>query len=101
MMGWLSGKQEDVVGRINFEQVQTPLVVPARYDKARFVEFEGAMAETDDETGKLVFYPRGSIHINVLQIGGFYDHTILLFGNKIRVMETEAQIYMKIKGAAE
>ena len=100
MMGWFSGKQEGTKERYIPEQAP-PLVVTAGDERARFVEFEGAMAETDEDTGKLVFYPRGSIHINVLQIGGFYEHTILLFGNKIRVMETEAQIYLKIKEATE
>ena len=100
MMGWFAKEKADTVERYVPEQ-EPALVVTAQDDGARFVEFEGAMAETDEDTGKLVFFPRGSIHINVLQIGGFYDHTILLFGNKIRVMETEAQIYMKIKGAAE
>ena len=64
-----------------------------------FVEFEGALAQVNEDTGKLEFVPRGAIHINVNQIGGFYDHTLLIFGNKIRVMETAAQIYMKIKEA--
>ena len=99
MMGWFSGKQEDTVGRITFEPQQAPVIIPQEVKRERFVEFEGAMAETDEDTGKQVFFPRGSIHINVEKIGGFYDHTILLFGNKIRVMETEAQIWMKIKEA--
>ena len=98
-MGWFSGKQEDTVGRITFEQKPGQVIIPQPVKRERFIEFEGAMAETDEDTGKLVFHPRGSIHINVEKIGGFYDHTILLFGNKIRVMETEAQIWMKIKDA--
>jgi hypothetical protein len=35
----------------------------------------------------------------VANIGGFYDNTILLMGNKIRVMETATQIAMKIMEA--
>ena len=101
MVNWFTGKQGDTVGRINFEQRQEPVIVPQAKKRMQFVEFEGATAETDEYTGKLIFNPRGKIHINVEKIGGFYDHTILLFGNKIRVMETEAQIYMKIKEAEQ
>ena len=64
-----------------------------------FVEFEGALATIDEMTGELIFTPRGKIHIQVANIGGFYDNTILLMGNKIRVMETAAQIAQKIMEA--
>ena len=93
------GRKEDTVGAITFGPSQVPAVVQVP-ERQRFVEFEGAMAEVDDETGKLDFVPRGAIRINVNMIGGFYDHTILLFGNKIRVMETYEQIREKI-GEAE
>ena len=65
----------------------------------KFVEFEGAAVRVDEETGKLEFMPRGPIVINVRRIGAYYDHTIILFGNKIRVMETAAQIALKIMEA--
>ena len=96
MMGWFGGGKEDTVGRINFEQ-QQPQMFFMRDNSPRVVEFEGALAEVNEDTGKLEFVPRGVIYINVNKIGGFYDHTLLLFGNKIRVMETAAQIYVKIK----
>ena len=64
-----------------------------------FIEFEGALCTMDESTNDLVFTPRGKISIQLGNIGGYYDHTILLFGNKIRVMETAAQIALKIMEA--
>lgn len=99
MMGWFAGNKEDTVGRITFEPAPAPSILRMPEKKARFVEFEGAIAKVDEETGKIEFLPRGPISINMDKIGGYYDHTILIFGNKIRVMETFAQIHVKLKEA--
>ena len=52
-----------------------------------FIEFEGAAMDVDDMTGERDYAPRGKVCVNTDNIGGFYDHTILLLGHKIRVME--------------
>jgi len=93
------GKGNDVVGRITFDNTG-PSVAFVRDKKPVFVEFEGALAVAGED-GKLEFTPRGKISINVANIGGYYDHTILLFGNKVRVMETAAQIGLKIMEAGK
>lgn len=68
-------------------------------DPPVFIEFEGATGTIDEETNTLKFTPRGPIWIQLDNIGAYYDHTILMFGNKIRVMETAAQIAVKIMEA--
>jgi len=97
MMGWFTGNREDTVGRITFEPNTAPTImrIPG---KIRFVELEGAMARVNEETGKLEFTPRGPISISVDKIGAYYDNTVIIFGNKIRVMETAAQITVQIMG---
>ena len=65
-----------------------------------WIEFEGASTALDD-SGALVYTPRGKIHIQVENIGGYYDHTILMMGNKIRLMDTADQITKKIEEAVE
>ena len=98
MMG-LFGKN-DVMGKINFETPERQtFFVPAGKSGTVFIELEGAMGRVDEESGKLEFYPRGRISIAVDKIGAYYDNTIILFGNKIRVMETSAQIAVKIMEA--
>ena len=87
------GKNKD----IPFDPVPK-IIIPGR-QQAPFIELEGAMGHVDDESGKLEFYPRGKITIAVDKIGAYYDNTIILFGNKIRVMETSAQIALKIMEA--
>lgn len=86
------------------KKVETPERMPTEIltvpDPAVFVEFEGALAVAGED-GKLEFTPRGKISINVANIGGYYDHTILLFGNKVRVMETAAQIGLKLMEAGK
>lgn len=65
---------------------------------AMFVTLMGAATDIDDD-GKIVDYiPRGEIVINVAQICAFYDHTIMVCGHKIRVMETRDEITRKLKG---
>jgi hypothetical protein len=98
-MGWLTGNKDNTVGRINFEPQQGTLIMRVPERRARFIEFEGATGTIDEETNQLTFFPRGPIWIQLDNIGAYYDHTILLFGNKIRVMETAAQIAVKIMEA--
>jgi hypothetical protein len=67
-------------------------------DRVVFASFQGAATDIDDD-GKIVDYvPRGEIMINVAQICAFYDHTIMVCGHKIRVMETLEEIRRKIVG---
>ena len=91
MMGWFE-KKEPV--KIVIDPTQR-LVKPVPKE-ARFIDLEGAMARVNEETGKLEFLPRGPISIAVDKIGAYYDNTIIIFGNKIRVMETANQIAVKI-----
>lgn len=63
-----------------------------------FVEFEGASCKMEDD-GHMEYTPRGTITINVDQIVGFYDHRILVPGNKIYVMETREEIEQKTRTA--
>ena len=61
-----------------------------------FVSFMGAATDIDDD-GKIIDYaPRGEVVINVAQIGAVYDHTIIIMGHKIRVMETLEEIRRKL-----
>ena len=76
-----------------------PIEVTVKPPRPVFVDLNGAMVEMDEDTGKLNFVPRGPISIQVSMIGGYYDNTVLLMGNKIRVMETAAQIALKIMEA--
>ena len=63
-----------------------------------FVEFMGAACDIDDAGNMVDFVPRGPIVLNVSAITGYYDHTALVEGRKIRVMETCEQITRKIGG---
>lgn len=61
-----------------------------------FVRFEGAnMRETDDGRE---YTERGPIYISPKHVTGFYDHTILTEGHKIRVMDDITQIREKLRG---
>ena len=60
-----------------------------------FVSFQGAISDIDDD-GAIDYSPRGEIVINVSQIAAFYDHTIVIMGRKIRVMETMDEIRAKL-----
>jgi len=64
-----------------------------------FIELEGALCEKEDD--RLVYTPRGEIAINPARIAGYYDHTIMIDGYKIRVMESYAQIALKIAEASK
>ena len=64
--------------------------------ESRFVEFRGAAADVDEMTGKLDYTERGKVTVNLDNVGGYYDHTILLMGHKIRVMETYDEIRKEV-----
>lgn len=71
-----------------------PFAVPAN----EFIKFQGAIMDVDDE-GRIVDYvPRGEILINAAQICAAYDHTIMVMGHKIRVMESLEEITQKLRG---
>ena len=61
----------------------------------RFVQFQGALTDLDDD-GVIDYTPRGNVFVNVAQIAAFYDHTLVVMGRKIRVMETLDEIEQKI-----
>jgi len=64
--------------------------------KNKFVVFHGAQTDVDDD-GKLIAYtPRDDVIINLDQIGAAYDHTLMIMGHKIRVMETFEDIKRKL-----
>ena len=83
-----------------FDPVEAGLVYPKQEKSGpAFVEFRGATMDFDDE-GKLQdLVPRSTIMINVREIEGFYDHTILINGRKLRVMETLTEIRNKVEAA--
>ena len=61
-----------------------------------FIKLEGATARKEDD--QLQYESRDSkISINVCRMDGYYDHTILIDGYKIRVMETFDEITQKLK----
>ena len=61
------------------------------------IEFRGATR--DELAGQIDYTDRGSIWINPALVAGFYDHTILIEGNKIRVMETADGIRERLERA--
>ena len=64
-----------------------------------FIKLEGATAHKEDDQ-RLQYESRDSkISINLCRVDGYYDHTILIDGYKIRVMETYEQISQKIREA--
>lgn len=61
------------------------------------VTFEGAeLSLSDDINHPFNYTPRGAITINLDRIDAYYDHTILVGGHKIRVMDTFDEIRQKI-----
>lgn len=56
-----------------------------------FIQFMGAMEGSNGQ-----YYERGPIWINPARITAFYDHTILVDGYKIRVMDTEEEIVRRL-----
>lgn len=71
------------------------MISEARHDGPMFLSFQGAAVEYDDD-GRLSYLPRGEVVVNVGRIGAYYDHTLLIEGHKIRVMDTVSQIGLKI-----
>ena len=65
--------------------------------KEHFARFKGARMTIEDD-GAPQYEPWDDIVINVAQIGAFYDHTIMIMGHKIRVMETLEEIRKKVGG---
>ena len=64
----------------------------------QLIEFQGALVDKDADD-QLTYTPRGKISVNPARIAGYYDHTILIDGYKVRVMETYAQIALKLMEA--
>lgn len=87
-------------GRNKDALVEAGLIYPDPKPVTVFITFTGATIDYED--GVLVdIVPREKIVINVNRIDAFYDHTILIDGRKIRVMETLAEIREKIGGVGE
>lgn len=78
------------------EVYQPPAPVLAKGAELLMVEFTGAEILFDDDGRKVDWTPREKICVNIARVDGYYDHTILVDGRKIRVMETYAQIALKI-----
>jgi hypothetical protein len=74
--------------------IPQPEAAPAA--KPIFVEFTGASGSLDEDGMLKDYVPRDKITINVNRISGYYDHTILVEGRKIRVMDSYNQIALKI-----
>jgi uncharacterized protein YlzI (FlbEa/FlbD family) len=56
--------------------------------------------ETEDN-GRVTYSPWDTIVVNMDQIGAAYDHTIVIMGHKIRVMESLDEIMERIGGVKE
>ena len=63
------------------------------------VEFMGATYAEED--GEKVYRALNAVSVNPFNVSAFYDHTILLGGNKIRVMETYDEIKQKTEDENE
>ena len=61
------------------------------------IEFRGAKVEMNDE-GEKEYEDRGPIWINPNALAGFYEHTLLVNGHKVRVMEEIPEIQEKLAG---
>lgn len=90
MFGFLKSEPEPV----EVEPVRE-MISGTRHDGPMFLSFQGAAVEYDDD-GRLSYSPRGEVVVNVGRIGAYYDHTLLIEGYKIRVMDTVSQIGLKI-----
>ncbi len=64
----------------------------------KFIKFTGAHMETEDN-GRVTYSPWDVIVVNMEQIGAVYDHTIVIMGHKIRVMESLEEIIERISDA--
>ena len=75
-------------GKLLYDQPAQPVM---------FVSFMGAATDIDDDGRITEYIPRGEVVINVAQISAVYEHTIIIMGHKIRVMETLEEIKAKLK----
>ena len=60
------------------------------------IEFQGATSRTEDD-GSRTWEPRGPVAINPDHVVAVYDHSVVVPGNIIRVMES----YEEITGVIE
>lgn len=60
------------------------------------VRFTGA-AVTQRDDGTREYTPREDIYINPELVAGVYSHTIMIPGNKIRVMEDLTEIRRRLR----
>ena len=60
------------------------------------IEFMGATSRTEDD-GSRTWEPRGPVSINPSHVVAAYDHSIVVPGNIIRVMESYDEIMKKLK----
>ena len=87
----IATEQVDIGGILTSQsQAAAPVVRPV------FIEFTGATGSVDDDGFLRNYVPRDKITINLARISGFYDHTILVEGRKIRVMDSYSQIALKV-----
>ena len=61
-----------------------------------FAKFMGASTEVDDDGRITKYLPRGEVVINIAQIGAVYDHTLVIMGHKIRVVENLEEIKARL-----
>ena len=80
------------------ERLPLPAPTPAQQVN-QFVTFTGARMVYDDGAVTPRFEPWADIIINVSQIGAIYDNTIMVQGNKVRVMGSVNDIALKIMEA--
>ena len=66
----------------------------------KFIKFTGAHMETEDN-GRVTYSPWDVIVVNMEQICAVYDHTIVIMGHKIRVMESLEEIMERIGAAPQ
>ena len=80
------------------ERLPLPAPTPA-LQANQFVTFTGARMVYDDGAVTPRVEPWADIIINVSQIGAIYDNTIMVQGNKVRVMGSVNDIALKIMEA--
>lgn len=60
------------------------------------IKFMGATM-TEKDNGEREYQQRGPVWINPDMVAGVYDHTILISGNRIRVMQNLNEILAKLR----
>ena len=63
-----------------------------RSNGIQFIRLSGASAKLDEEGNFMGYEHRGEVVINVAQICAIYEHTVIVMGHKIRVMESVDEI---------